>query len=357
MLARIADHLRGALGILAKKDVQIPARHLAREGGATPAGSMGGVTGVTGASGAGGATRPALGDDCAAIPDGDGYLLLAAEGIWPAFLEGDPRFAGYSAVMVNISDVYAMGGRPIAVVDVVWGTSAGALEPVWEGMLAASRAYGVPIVGGHTSARSPYNALAVAIAGRARRLITSFAARPGDVLVAAIDLRGRMHPEHPFWDASTGADPARLRADLEVLPGLAEAGLCDAGKDISMGGVAGTLLMLLETSGVGALLDVEAVPRPRDTRDARSPRDPRGPRDVPIERWLLAFPSYGFLLSVRPEAAREVLAAFERRGITSAAVGVVDGSRRLTLEASGERQVLWDLAAEPLTGFAGEGAR
>ncbi|WP_438006976.1 sll0787 family AIR synthase-like protein [Sorangium sp. So ce321] len=335
MLAGIAAELRGALGILAKRDVQIPARHL---------------SGKAGAGGAGGAVdRPAaLGDDCAAIPDGDGYLLLAAEGIWPAFLEGDPRFAGYSAVMVNISDIFAMGGRPIAVVDVVWGTSAGALEPVWEGMVAASRAYGVPIVGGHTSARSPYNALAVAIAGRARRLITSFAARPGDVLVAAIDLRGAMHAEHPFWNASTGADPARLRGDLEILPALAEAGLCDAGKDISMGGVAGTLLMLLETSGAGAVLDLEAVPRPRAVRDLCEPS---------LARWLLAFPSYGFLLSVRPEAASEVLAAFARRGIASAAVGVVDGSRRLTLQAGGERQTLWDLAAEPLTGFAGEGAR
>ncbi|WP_437967510.1 sll0787 family AIR synthase-like protein [Sorangium sp. So ce260] len=334
MLAGIAEELRGALGILAKRDVQIPARYLSGKPGAGDA-----------AGAAGAADRPALGDDCAAIPDGDGYLLLAAEGIWPAFLEGDPRFAGYSAVMVNVSDIHAMGGRPIAVVDVVWGTSAGALEPVWEGMVAASRAYGVPIVGGHTSARSPYNALAVAIAGRARRLITSFAARPGDVLVAAIDLRGRMHAEHPFWNASTGTDPARLRGDLEVLPALAEAGLCDAGKDISMGGVAGTLLMLLETSGVGAVLDLAAVPRPGDVRD------------LSIARWLLAFPSYGFLLSVRPDAAGEVLAAFARRGIASAAVGVVDGSRRLTLEAAGERQTLWDLAAEPLTGLAGEGAR
>ncbi|WP_437306610.1 sll0787 family AIR synthase-like protein [Sorangium sp. So ce388] len=338
MLAGIAAELRGALGILAKRDVQIPARHLS------------GKAGAAGTGGAGHAVeRPAaLGDDCAAIPDGDGYLLLAAEGIWPAFLEGDPRFAGYSAVMVNISDIYAMGGRPIAVVDVVWGTSAGALEPVWEGMVAASRAYGVPIVGGHTSARSPYNALAVAIAGRARRLITSFAARPGDVLIAAIDLRGTMHAEHPFWNASTGVDPARLRGDLEILPALAEAGLCDAGKDISMGGVAGTLLMLLETSGAGAVLDLEAVPRPRGMRDLCG---------LSLARWLLAFPSYGFLLSVRPEAAGEVLAAFARRGIASAAVGAVDGSRRLTLQAGGERQTLWDLAAEPLTGFAAEGAR
>ncbi len=322
MLADLAGQLRGALGIVAKQDVQIPARHLGSARG--PGGTFG------------------LGDDCAVIPDGSGYLLLAAEGIWPLFLESDPRFAGYSAVMVNVSDIYAMGGRPLAVVDVVWGTSGAALEPVWEGMVAASRAYGVPIVGGHTNARSPYNALAVAIAGRATRLLTSFAARPGDVVLAAVDLRGAMHPRHAFWNASTGADPTRLRGDLEVLPELAEEGLCDAAKDISMGGVVGSLLMLLETSGAGAVLDLDAVPRPED---------------VPLERWLLAFPSYGFVLSVRPERAAAVQAAFARRDIACAAVGSVDGSRRLTLRAGGAEETLWDLAKEPLTGFAAAEAR
>ncbi len=49
----------------------------------------------------------------AAIPEADGYLLLAAEGILPQFLEAEPWFAGWSAVMLNVSDIYAMGGRPI----------------------------------------------------------------------------------------------------------------------------------------------------------------------------------------------------------------------------------------------------
>jgi selenophosphate synthetase-related protein len=38
-----------------------------------------------------------------------------------------------------------------------------------------------------------------------------------------------------FWDAATTAEPAQLRGDLALLPQLAETGLCDAGKDISMG--------------------------------------------------------------------------------------------------------------------------
>ena len=59
----------------------------------------------------------AVGDDCAAIPDGDGYLLFAIEGLVEDFIVRMPWFAGYCGVMVNVSDIYAMGGRPTAVVD------------------------------------------------------------------------------------------------------------------------------------------------------------------------------------------------------------------------------------------------
>lgn len=53
----------------------------------------------------------AAGDDCAAIPDGDGYLLFAAEGMVTDLIEAMPWFAGYCSVLVNVSDVCAMGGR------------------------------------------------------------------------------------------------------------------------------------------------------------------------------------------------------------------------------------------------------
>ena len=138
-----------------------------------------------------GATR--LGDDCAAIPDGDGWLLLAAEGMLPSFIADDPWFAGYSAVMVNLSDVSAMGGRPLAIVDVLWAAGPDQSGQIWEGMSAASKAYGVPIVGGHTTVTksgSPY--LAAAVLGKAKHLITSFDALAGDDLVVAVDLRGTL---------------------------------------------------------------------------------------------------------------------------------------------------------------------
>ena len=58
----------------------------------------------------------------------------------------------------------------------------------------------------------------------------------------------------------------RLRGDLELLPQLAEDGLCDAAKDISMAGTLGTALMLLECSQVGARIDLDAHSAPQACR-------------------------------------------------------------------------------------------
>jgi AIR synthase-related protein len=265
-----------------------------------------------------------LGDDCAAIPDGDGYLLFAAEGMLASFVEDDPWFAGYCAVMVNVSDVAAMGGRPVAVVDVLWTADLARTEPIWEGMTAAARAYGVPVVGGHTTVTGAGQTfLAAAVLGKARKLITSFDALPGDDLLMAVDLRGSYRRGKPFWNASVDAPAHQLRDDLELLPALAETGLCRAGKDISNGGTAGTLAMLLEGSGVGGELWLDQVPRPAG---------------VDLIRWLGSFPSFGYLLSVTPANTSGVQALFNSRGIACAPVGRITPGQSLVLSCGSAQQ-------------------
>ncbi|MFQ4135886.1 sll0787 family AIR synthase-like protein [Nodosilinea sp. PGN35] len=320
-LWELAAELRRSLGILHKRDIQTAADRLGNYVQSSD-------------------QKPILlGDDCAAIPDGDGYLLLAAEGIWPTLVETDPWFAGWCAVMVNVSDICAMGGRAIAVVDTLWSPSPAAAEPLWQGMVAASQAFNVPIVGGHTSCHSPYAALSVAILGRANRLITSFGAQPGDVLLHVVDMQGKMHPKYPFWNAATEADRDRLRAHLDLLPQLAEAGLCDTGKDISMGGIVGTTLMLLETSGVGAVLDLGAI---------------APPLGIDLLPWLLSFPSYGYLLSVRPEAVEKIQPQFHSRELVCNPVGTITKGQTLTLKLGDAALCFWDFASESLTGFGGK---
>ena len=276
---------------------------------------------------ASGYPQVALGDDCAAIADGDGYLLFAIEGLVSDFVRDMPWFAGYSSVMVNVSDIYAMGGRPIAVVDALWSDGLRAAEDVLGGMAAASSVYGVPIVGGHSNTRSDQAQLAVSILGRANKLLSSFNARPGDRLMMAVDLRGAFEEPYPFWNASVGAPAARLRADLELLPMLAESGLCDAAKDISMAGALGTALMLLECSGMGASIDLSRVPSP--------PGKDR-------LRWLSAFPSFGFVMSVREEHAAEAERLFIERELACAVIGTVDASRKVVLHDGGDSAEVWN---------------
>lgn len=278
----------------------------------------------------------AVGDDCAAIPDGDGYLLLAIEGFLNEFVSAEPYFAGWCGVMVNASDIYAMGGRPLAVVDALWSDGAERGKPVLEGLAAAARTYGVPVVGGHSNARCDREQFSVAILGRAQKLLSSFDARPGDVLLAVTDLRGRYREHFSNWDASSGGDAQRLRGDLELLPQIAEAGLCRAAKDISQAGLLGTLLMLLECSGIGATVEPGKVPMPPD---------------VSAVRWLLrTFPSYGFLLAVPPANVAAVISRFAARDLACAAIGVCEAGRQLRLRDGAGEVLAWDFQHSALIG-------
>lgn len=274
-----------------------------------------------------------VGDDCAALPDGDGYLLFAIEGFMNAFVAADPWFAGWCGVMVNISDVVAMGGRPTAVVDAVWADGEAGAAPVLDGLRAAAETYGVPIVGGHTNIRTDRGQLSVAIVGRAKRLLTSFDARPGDVLVAAVDHRGRYRAPFDNWEAATDAPAERLRGDLDILPQIAEAGLCLAAKDISQGGIVGTAIMLAECSGVSIDIDVTAIPLPSG---------------VSLDRWLATFPSFGYLLSVAPENVDAVLARFATREISAAVIGSVLPGSIVAITDGTSRIVIRDHATTPL---------
>jgi AIR synthase-related protein len=316
-LIALADHLRQSRGFAHKHDI-------------------GAVVGTLGQALAGGAAAldqaVGMGDDCAAMADGDGYLLFAIEGLVEEFVERMPWFAGWCSVMVNVSDIYAMGGRPLAIVDALWSHGMDPARDLLQGMAAASTAYGVPIVGGHSNNRSDRGQLAVAIMGRARQLLSSFEAREGDRLVMAIDLRGAYQEPYSYWNAATTAPAERLRADLEILPWLAESGLCRAGKDISMAGAIGTTMMMLECSKRGAEIDLSSIPRPAG---------------VALEKWLTTFPSYGFVLSVAPEKVGQVLQAFAERDISAAEVGSVRRGTQIDLSQGGHCTPLWDFAEMP----------
>ncbi|MCD5988944.1 sll0787 family AIR synthase-like protein [Pseudomonas sp. CDFA 553] len=278
------------------------------------------------------------GDDTAAIACGEHYQLLAIEGMLPGFVSAAPWFAGWSAVMANVSDITAMGGRATAVVNAYWHHDQDAAQQVLAGIRAACEAYGLMLAGGHTSlANGNPTALAVAITGVASKLLSSLHVAPGQVIAMAVDLEGQWHADTTYWKAFEGVPASRLRSKLDVLARLAEAQLLHAAKDISNAGVLGSLLMLLEATGCGGHVDLSALPCPPDA-------DP--------QRWLQVFPSYGFLMTLDEKDWPSVQAAFAFEGLCCERIGQVNASAALTVQAGSQHAEFWNLGEQAFTGFS-----
>ncbi len=277
------------------------------------------------------------GDDGALIAHGEEWIVLCGEAMLPSYVAAQPRAAGASAVVTNVADVRAMGGRPLAILDMLVSPDEAHAELVLEGLAWAAQLLGVEVVGGHLTLGAQA-ALSATCTGIARRPLRAAAARPGDVLLGAFCLEGRyMSDEHDFFSSLRDRAPERLRSDGDALVEVAEEGLCHAARDVSMPGAAGSLLQLLEAAGCGAVLDVDRLPRPQG---------------VSIERWLRTFPSFGFLLAAAtPEDAEAAREMFTRRGLACEVCGAFEQSRRLDLRSGAERATVWDLAITPLTGL------
>ncbi|MBW3608293.1 MAG: hypothetical protein KY463_08045 [Actinobacteria bacterium] len=278
------------------------------------------------------------GDDGALVAHGDEWIVLCGEAILPSFVAAQPRAAGASAVVTNVSDVRAMGGRPLAILDMLVSPDDAHAELVLEGLAWAAELLGVAVVGGHLTIGGAAS-LSATCTGIARRPLRAAAARPGDVLLGAFCLEGRyMDDDNDFFTSLRDRAPQCLRTDGEALVEVAEAGLCHAARDVSMPGAAGSLLQLLEGARCGAVLDVERLPRPEG---------------VGTERWLRTFPSFGFLLAAPAEHAAAAREVFTRRGLACETCGQFTDSRALELQSGRSRATVWDFAIAPLTGLGG----
>ena len=277
------------------------------------------------------------GDDAAAIAAGDdGYLLAAGEAMWPPFVETDPYGAGVGAVVANVNDVAAMGGRPLGLVDTIVGSERTA-RLVLEGMRHASSQYEVPVVGGHLTVREGPPSVSAFVLGRAAVPLASRNAAPGQELLVAAALDGTMHDRFPYFSA-LGSRVGRLAADLELLPLAAERGWCVAAKDVSMAGLLGSLAMLLEPTRSGISVDLDRLPRPEG---------------VALATWTEVFPSFGFLLCAVPEHSAECAESFRARGLACERVGTLDGTGELRVSLGGNERTLLDLRRGTVTGLAG----
>ena len=290
-----------------------------------------------------GRTLLGFGDDASALEIGNGQVvLLAADGMWGKLMEADPWWAGYCSVLVNVNDIAAMGGIPIGMTNVLSTQDKNICAQIMDGINEGVIKFGVPMVGGHVHPDAPYNSLDVSITGIMNRddIITSCGAKPGDKVLVAIDLDGVIHPQfHLNWDTTTMKSAELVQAQIMAMSELAQKHLLSGGKDISNPGTLGTLGMLLETSNVGAIVELELIPR--NTA-------------VNWEDWLKLYPGAGFVLTAAEDNVDKIIELLEKVNITTAVVGSIISDKKLYLTSNDNKEVVFDFDTDKITGIHDE---
>ena len=304
-------------------------------------------------------------DDAAVYQLNDEQALIATTDFFMPIVD-DPFDFGRIAATNAISDVYAMGGRPILALALVGMPinvlSTATIGRVLEGGASVCRTAGIPIAGGHTidSVEAIYGLVALGLV-HPKRVKRNADARPGDVLVLGkplgVGVMSAALKKGELGDAGYAqmiANTTKINTpgpDLAALPGV------HALTDVTGFGLAGHVLELARGAGCRVRIDWAAVPLLDGVRalagqgfvTGASGRNWGGygaeitvPANFAAEdQALLTDPqtSGGLLVSCAPAALDEVLAVFRRHGFEHAAV-VGEVGARMTAETGGAARVI-----------------
>jgi len=210
----------------------------------------------------------AEGDDAAVLRLSDEQALVLTTDFFTPIVD-DARDWGRIAAANALSDVYAMGGRPVVALNLTaWPGSTLPIEllaEVLRGGAAVARAAGCLVVGGHTiDDPEPKYGMAVVGLAAPSRLLTVDAARPGDTLVLTKPLgTGVIATAHKRGAASDGVLAGAVASMTSLNAAASEAALAAgvvAATDVTGFSLLGHLHRMLRASGVRAVIDAAAVP-------------------------------------------------------------------------------------------------
>jgi selenide,water dikinase len=292
-------------------------------------------------------------DDAAVWKLNDEQALVATTDFFMPIVD-DPYDFGRIAATNAISDVYAMGGRPIMALAIVGmpvnvlGTEV--IGRILAGGEAVCRAAGIPIAGGHTidSVEPIYGLVALGLV-HPQRVQRNAGARPGDRLVLGKPLGVGILSAALKKDRLDAQGYAHMLDTMTRLntpgPRLAALAGVHAITDVTGFGLAGHALEMARGAEAQVVLDWARVPLLPGVRDLAAQGLVTGasgrnwaayghevtldPALALADRALLTDPqtSGGLLVACAPEAVDEVLAVFTAEGFAAAAqIGAVEAA-------------------------------
>ena len=207
-------------------------------------------------------------DDAGVYRLGPGRALVQTVDFFTPIVD-DPFAFGRIAAANALSDVYAMGGRPLTALNLLGVPAdrvpAATIARILQGGARTLREAGCALVGGHTI-RNPEPIYGLSVTGLVdpRRMLTNAAARPGDLLVLTKPLGTGIATTAIKRGLATPALAKKAVASMTRLntvgTDLAEARLVRAATDVTGFGLLGHLASMCRASGVAAEIDARAVP-------------------------------------------------------------------------------------------------
>jgi selenide, water dikinase len=285
-------------------------------------------------------------DDAAVYQLNDEQALIATTDFFMPIVD-DPYDFGRIAATNAISDVYAMGGRPIMALALVGMPvnvlSTATIARILAGGESVCREAGIPIAGGHTidSVEAIYGLVALGLI-HPKRVKRNADAQAGDVLVLGKAIGVGVQSAALKKNALDAAGYQSMIATTTRLntpgPDLAALNGVHALTDVTGFGLAGHAIEMARGSGLTAHLKWSLVPLLPGVRELASQGMVTGAsgrnwqgygaevnlRDgfAPADQALLTDPqtSGGLLVSCAPDSVEEVMAVFHRHGFDDAAV-------------------------------------
>ncbi len=207
-------------------------------------------------------------DDAGVYRLGPGRALVQTVDFFTPIVD-DPFAFGRIAAANALSDVYAMGGRPLTALNLL-GVPTEHVPPeaiarILQGGASTLREAGCALVGGHTI-RNPEPIFGLSVTGLVdpRRLLTNAAARPGDLLILTKGLGTGIATtaiKRGLASAALAKKAVALMSRLNrVGADLAEQRLVRAATDVTGFGLLGHLASMCRASGVAAEIDLKTVP-------------------------------------------------------------------------------------------------
>jgi len=287
-------------------------------------------------------------DDAAVYDLGDGSAIISTTDFFMPIVDDAFDFGKIASVNA-ISDVYAMGGKPMLAIAIL-GWPIDKLPPsvageVMAGAKAACAEAGIPLGGGH-SIDSPEPIFGLAVTGRVEtvNIKRNNGARPGDVLYLTKPLgvgilttaqkKGILKPEHVTMARNSMVKLNNVGSELGTLDYV------HAMTDVTGFGLGGHLIEMCEGSDVSAdisigklpLLDSHAIDFYLDQKSIPGGTfrnyDSYGSKICPVDdrqRSILCDPqtSGGLLLAVDPKHQNEIQLLLESRGLVSESIGAI----------------------------------